>query len=113
MENETLSLTTVAQVQDALDELGLCNGYWAGELSLMGCATLFDLELDEADVEDVTAVLFDDEYGDDELALVAEALAEREADPEALSWGDLVQVAERFDADPQVLSACLAGLLEE
>jgi len=113
MENETLTLTTVAQVQDALNELGHTNGYWAGELTMLGCATLFDLELDEADVEDVTAILFEDDYGDTELNLVAEALAEREADPEALTYADLVQVAERFDADPQVLSACLAGLLEE
>ena len=110
---ETETLSTVAQVQDALDELGVCSGYWAGELTLLGCATLFDLELDEADIEDVTAVLFEDEYGDAELALVAEALAEREADPETLTYAELVVVAERFDADPQVLSACLAGLLEE
>ena len=110
MENETLTLN---HVHDLLDELTLCNGHWAGELSLLGCATLLDLELDEADVEDVTAVLFDDEYGDVELALVAEALDDRPADPETLSWGDLVVVAERFGADPQVLSACLAGLLEE
>lgn len=104
---------TLSHVQDLLDELGCANGYWAGELTLMGCATLFDLEISDEEVEDVTAVLFDDEYGDEELALVGEALEGREADPEALSWGDLVQVAERYDADPQVLSACLADLLEE
>lgn len=107
------NLATVTQLQEALDELSFCNGYWAGELSLLGCATLFDLELDNEDIEDVTAVLFEDDYGPKELALVAETLAEREADPETLTYAELVQVAERFGADPKVLSACLAALLEE
>lgn len=110
MENETLTLT---HVQDLIDELVQANGYWAGELTMLGCATLFDLELDEADVEDLTAVLFDDDYGDTELDLVAQALAEREADPEVLNWNDLVLVGERFDVDPKVLSAELAEITDD
>jgi hypothetical protein len=101
---------TVNQVLDLIDELTVCNGYWAGELSMMGCATLFDLELDPSEIEDLTAVLFDDDYGDEELALVAQALDDRPADPDVIGFNELVQVAERYDCEVGVLSAELAEL---
>lgn len=111
MENE--KLTTVAQVQDALDELVQANGFWASELTLLGCAHVFHLELDDEDIEDVTAVLFDDDYGDTELNLVAETLSERVADPEVLTEGDLAAIAERFGVDEDELAEELALLLAD
>jgi len=101
---------TVNQVQDMIDDLSVANGYWAGELSFMGCATLFDLEISDEEIEDLTAILFDDDYGDEELALVAQALDDRPADPDVIGFNELVQVAERYDCDADDLAEALAEL---
>ena len=105
-----MSTLTFTHVQNLIDDLTMANGYWAQELSMMGCATLFDLDLDPEEIEDLTAILFDDEYGDEELALVAECLADRPADPDVIGFNELVQVAERYDCEVGVLSAELAEL---
>ena len=103
---------TLAEVQDALDELSLCNGFWAGELSLLGCATLFDLELDPEDLEALAEALWED-WGPEDLALLDRALLDRPAEAELLSEGDLEVVADRFGADFEDLAAALAVLCDE
>lgn len=101
---------TLAEVQDALDELSLCNGFWAGELSLLGCATLFDLDLDPGDLEFLADALWDS-WGAEDLELLDRALLDRPAEAELLDEGAVEVVAERFGADPEELAARLGELV--
>ena len=101
---------TFASVAALIEELGRTNAFWANELTLMGAAVAFDLDLEEVEIEDLTAVLFDDEYGDGELDLVTEVLNEREADVTVLTFAELREVADRYGCELNVLTAEVAEL---
>ena len=105
-------MKTLPEVTEALNELSLCNGFWAGELSLLSCATLFDLELDPGDLESLADALWDN-WGAEDLELLDRALLDREADPETLSFAELEVVAERFGADLGALVSTQAELCYE
>lgn len=104
MKNDTITLTRIAEIQEQLDELGMANGFWAGELSMLGCATLFALDIDDEDIVALADALWDD-YTETDLVALAAALADRPADPESFEFEDLEQVADRFGADVDVLVA--------
>lgn len=107
---KTQTTHTLTEVQDQLDELSVCNGFWAGELTLLGCATLFDLELDPGDLEFLADALWES-WEPEDLELLDRALLDRPADPELLTEGDLEVVAERFGLPVEELTELLEELV--
>ena len=107
--NKETTLLRLDTIGDELSDLAWCNGYWAGELTFLGCAVLFELDIPDEDLIALAEALWDT-YTEEDLVLLAAAVLDRPADPETLTEGELAQVAERFGADYDALVEALTWI---
>ena len=107
--NKETTLFRLDTTDDELSDLAMCNGYWAGELTFLGCAALFELDIPDEDLIALAEALWDT-YTEEDLVLLAATVLDRPVDPETLTECDLAQVAERFDADYDALVEALTWL---
>ena len=107
--NQETTLLRLDAIGDELSDLAMCNGYWAGELTFLGCAVLFELDIPDEDLIALAEALWDT-YTEEDLVLLAATVLDRPADPSVLTEGELAQVAERFGADYDTLVEALTWI---
>lgn len=82
--------------QDQISELTQANGFWANEITALCAAFALGFEPDLDDVEDLTAVLTDDDYEESDMIEVFELLEARGCDLSLLTESEIQRVTERF-----------------
>jgi len=83
--------------QEQLSELTQANGFWANEVTALCAAFALGLIPDLDDVEDLTAVLTDDDYEESDMLEVFELLEARGCRLDLLTESELQRVTERFE----------------